>query len=106
MQTEHLSIDDVIIKTTEALIGAGLKNNSAWGHYHKFYVMLSRYQHSIGIAGYDLGAIDSFMKKQEGRCHVGEISARELRNIRRARQGDRSCARRHREAVSGGNQSI
>ena len=45
--------------------------------------MLSRYQHSIGIYGYDLDAIDSFMKKQEDRCHVGEISARELRNIRR-----------------------
>ncbi len=45
--------------------------------------MLSRYQHSIGIYGYDLDAIDSFMKKQEVRCHVGEISARELRNIRR-----------------------
>lgn len=50
MQTEKLTIDDIIIKTTEALIGAGLRSNSAWGHYHKFYVMHSGYQNSMGIA--------------------------------------------------------
>ena len=84
MQTEKLTIDDIIIKTTEALIGAGLRSNSAWGHYHKFYVMLSGYQHSMGIDHYDLSTIDSFMKKQEERCNAGEICRREFRNIRRA----------------------
>lgn len=82
MKTENLTIDDVIAKTTECLIGSGLQSVTAWGHYHKFYTMLSKYQHSVGIPHYDLDTIEAFLDLQEKRFKSGEIQAHEFKNIK------------------------
>lgn len=49
MLTEKLTYEDIVTKTVEALLGAGLNARSIQGSYCKYYNMLGKYLDARGI---------------------------------------------------------
>lgn len=84
MKTEKLSIDDVIAQTMDALIGAGLKHQSVWGYYSRHYLQLSSYCREHGVHGYDLTAIEAYLKEKEAQYERNEITRDYYMQIRRS----------------------
>lgn len=74
MANEKLTLDDIIARTMDALIGAGLQYQSVWGQYNRHYTQLSKYCREHGVDGYDLAAIEAFTKMKEDQYHREEIS--------------------------------
>lgn len=74
MQTEKITIDDVIARTIDALLGAGLKCQTVWGQYNRDYVQLSKYFREKGSEEYDLDTIEEYLKLKESQYHKGDIS--------------------------------
>ena len=43
MANEKLTLENIIARTMDALIGAGLQYQSVWGQYNRHYTQLSKY---------------------------------------------------------------
>lgn len=67
MLTEKLTYEDIVTKTVEALLGAGLKGRSIQNSYCKYYDMLGKYLDACGIRHYDIGVIEEFLQRNEER---------------------------------------
>lgn len=73
MKNKKTSLDDIIARTMDALMDAGLKCQYVWGIYNRHYTQLSKYCRGQGIDGYDLSAIEAFMKVKEDQYHTSDI---------------------------------
>lgn len=74
MEYENLTLDDIIARTLDALIGAGFQYQTVWGQYIRHYTQLSKYCRKHGVNGYDFAAIEAFTKMKEAQYHRDEIS--------------------------------
>lgn len=90
MSNSELTIDEIIVKTEEALVGAGLSNQTVWGGYYKAYRLLRRYFKERHCKYYDIGIINDFIKEYQrkysekelcrGICYQAVRAARVLAN--------------------------
>lgn len=84
MLTEKLTYEDIVTKTVEALLGAGLKGRSIQNSYCKYYDMLGKYLDACGIRHYDIGVIEEFLQRNEERYRKKEINKRNYCAMKRA----------------------
>ncbi len=68
------TLDDVIARTMDALVGAGLQYSSVWGQYDRYYNQLRKYCREHDVEGYDITTIEAFMKMREEQYRRKEIS--------------------------------
>ena len=74
MQTKKLPINDLIIKTEEALIGAGLSNQTVWSTYHFFFTQISKFFLSEGKQDYDFACLEKYVLHEEEKYNAQKIS--------------------------------
>ena len=84
MQTEKLTYGDIVTKTVEALLGAGLKGRSIQNSYSKYYDMLGKYLDARGIRHYDIEAIGEFLQRNEEKYRRKEINKHNYCALKRA----------------------
>ncbi len=84
MVTTNLTYADIVVKTTEALLGAGMNGRSIQDSYCKYYSMLGKFLDSRGIHHYDSDAIGDFLELQEERHRKREISHNQYCACKRA----------------------
>ena len=84
MLTEKLTYEDIVTKTVEALLGAGLNTRSIQGCYCKYYNMLGKYLDARGIRHYDSNSIGDFLQLNEERYLKKEIKKRHYCTLKRA----------------------
>ncbi len=65
MANSELTIDEIIVKTEEALVGAGLSNQTVWGSYYKSYRLLKRFFQERDCKYYDMSIMDDFIKEYQ-----------------------------------------
>lgn len=65
MPNSNLTIDEIIVKTEEALVGAGLSNQTVWSGYYKAYRLLKRFFKARNCDYYDVDIINDFIKEYQ-----------------------------------------
>ena len=86
MQTKNLLIDDLIVKTEEALLGAGLSPHSVWTTYHMFFKRIRLLFKSEGKQHYSFKCIEKYILQEEEKYNARKISRHQyLLSVRAAK---------------------
>ena len=86
MKNKNLTIDDLIVKTEEALIGAGLSPHTVWTAYHMFFRRIRLLFFKEGKQNYDFSCIEKYILQEEKEYNAQRISRHQyLMSVRSAK---------------------
>lgn len=74
MANSKITIDEMIVKTEEALVGAGLSNSTVWGSYYRAYNRLRRFFAEKACIYYSFDVVDEFITERKRKYAAKEIS--------------------------------